>query len=660
MAIVKMNKLSVIGLNADKRNLIKTLMGLGIIEVTGTADKLQDENWSQLVTKDGDDENVAVNDKELNRVINALTVLDKYAKLKKPMFEVRKAISKADFDKRCKDEKKFQKETDELLELSDAYNQATVDENQATAQIQALTPWESYELPLEETSTEKVNVKLGIFPPDVDLVAMSKELEDAGFPNEVNDLGRDKQQCYTSLFLFKQDDDEAMEIVKSYGFTNPVLVHSDGTVKENIKMYEKQLVELAKQKQEILSQIQERASYKEDLEFYHDMITVRRDESKVRGNMLNTESTFTFDGWVPVSEKKKVEKALSKYDCSFEFNEPTDEDVIPVQMKHGKFVEPMEFVTSLYSLPSAREVDPTSIFTLFYIIFFGMMFADVGYGIILFVATFFVIKKYKLYEGATYQLMKVLNYCGVSSAIFGVLFGSYFGDLVAVVSREFIGHEVTIKPLWMDPVQSSMSLLVISCALGVIHLFFGMGIKMYEQIKEGDILGAINDNVVWYIIVLGLCMWLFGGKVAAGMPTAGKWMTIGGFALAIIIPIFKEKGASKAIGLWNIYSGVTGNLSDILSYSRLLGLGLASASIAQVVNFLASLVGHGPAGIALFIIVELLGHLLNFAINALGSFVHSARLQYVEFFGRFFEGDGKPFQPFNKDTKYVRIIEEVE
>ena len=659
MAIVNMNKLSVIGMNAEKEDIIKTLMSLGVVEITGVNDKLQNAKWSRLVDKDGDEERMAIQDKELVRVNNALGVLTKYANLKSPLFASRESISRADFDARCLDEKKFAEETDEILTLNDNYNQITVRENQTTAQIQALTPWMSYDLELETVSTDRTFIKLGLFPPSTDLAALSDKLENEGCPNIIEDLGKDKQQCYASIVYFKEDDEKALEILKLAGYTNPALGDAHGTIPDIIKRCEDELVNLSGRKEEILGQIKEKASYKEDLEFYSDMLIIKRDESKIRSNMLTTEKAFTFDGWVPVEDKEKVKKALKGYTCTCRFTKPTAKDEIPVRLKHSSFTTPMEFVTGLYSLPNAREVDPTAIYTIFYIIFFGMMFADVGYGIILFAATLFAIKRYKLYEGGVYQLMKVLNYCGVSSAVFGVLFGSYFGDLVTVIGKQFFNADITIKPLWLDPVSSSMTLLVISCALGVVHLFVGMGIKAYEQIKAGDVLGAINDNFVWYVVVIGLVLLLFGSRVGTWGPTVGKYMTIVGFAAAIIIPAIQNRGVGKALGLWNIYSGVTGNLSDILSYSRLLGLGLASASIAQVVNFLASLVGsNGVVGIILFILVEILGHTLNFAINALGSFVHSARLQYVEFFGRFFEGGGEPFAPFNKDTKYVRIIEE--
>lgn len=658
MAIVKMNKLSVIGMNSEKDALIKALMDLGVVEISSSTNKLQDENWAELVEKDGDEENVSLYDKELGRVENALAVLEKHGGIKKPLFISRKPMTRKEFDRLSEKEKAYAEQTQEILELNDRFNTATVDSNQATAQIAALGPWLGYDAPLEITSTGETCIRLAEFPPVIDLNALAESLEEAGCPCLIDEISRDKLMCYASVAYFKADEEKALEILKNSGFTAPGIIDTEGTPARCKEKYEQLLIDLAAEKEDILSQIKEKASYKGDLEFYHDLLTIRRDESKIRGNMLNTEKTFTFDGWFPVATLDLVRKALKKFTCVYEYSEPTEEDEIPVVLNDRRFFEPMQFITGLYSLPNAREVDPTAIFTMFYIVFFGMMFADVGYGIILFAATLFAIKHYKLYEGATYQLMRVLNYCGISSALFGVLFGSYFGDLITVIGKQYFGADITIKPLWLNPAESSMTLLVVSCALGVIHLFVGMGIKAYEQIKAGDILGAINDNFVWYVIVLGLIMWLFGARVAPWGPVAGKWMTIVGFAGALIVPVFQNKGAGKALGLWNIYSGVTGNLSDILSYSRLLGLGLASASIAEVVNFLASLVGHGGAGIILFIIVELLGHTLNFAINALGSFVHSARLQYVEFFGRFFEGGGEAFKPFCKDTKYVRIIEE--
>lgn len=653
-----MNKLSVIGMNTEKKAMLKDLMDLGVVEITGVADKLADENWSVLVTKDGDDKRAAEYDRKVGKAESAISILDQYCKTKKPLFTSRKLISKQDFEELLAKEDTFAKEAQEIIDLSDSLNAATATENSTRTQIASLQPWEVYELPLEMTETGRLKLRLGVVPPVTETAALREELEAAGCDCELTELGSDKEQRYLSLWYFKEDEDKVMDVVKAKGYTNAGLGNMTGSVSENIARLNSELDELATKKLDLEAEIQAKGGYKEDLEYYHDMMAISRGESKVRDNLLTTEETFTFDGWVPVKLNEKVEKVLDKYTEWHEFNEPAEDDEIPVALSNSKLIKPMEFITGLYSLPSAKEVDPTAIFTLFYIVFFGIMFADIGYGIILFAVSLFAIKKYNLYEGAASQLLRVLNYCGISSAFWGVMFGSFFGDFITVFAEHFLGKTIELKPLWISPANDAMTLLVFSCGLGVIHLFVGMGIKMYEQIKDGEVLQAINDNVVWYFAITGILLWLFGGRIAPGAPAVGKILTIIGLAGAIILPFFIEKGVGKALGLWNIYSNVTGSLSDILSYSRLLGLGLASASIAQVMNFLSTLGGKGFAGIIMFVLVQIIGHTFNFAINALGSFVHSARLQYVEFFGKFFEGGGKEFEPFRKDTKYVNIIEE--
>lgn len=658
MAIVKMNKLSVIGMNDERQGVLRDLMDLGVVEVSGVADKLQSEDWKDLVVKDGDEEHVSEYDRQLSQIQSALGIITQYGKIKKPLFAMRRMVSEKDSIKLQKKEDDFERETREILDLNDKLSEAFATENSYSTQIASLTPWKAYGLPLETTETKRLKLKLGIVPPVTDVAAISEDLAGENCESEVTELGRDNEQCYISLWYFKEDEDRVMDMVKKYGYTNAGIGELEGTVSENIERMSKGIAEIAETKASLEAEIADKSSYKDDLEFYHDMIVVRRDESKVRGNLLTTEQAFTFDGWVPVAVKEKVEKVLSNYTCWYEFNEPSEDDDIPVVLNNNSFVKPMEFITKMYSLPNAREVDPTSIFTLFYIMFFGIMFADIGYGIILFLVTTFAIKKYHMTEGGASQLLRLLSYCGVSSAIWGVLFGGCFGDLFSVVAKTFFGSDFAIKPLWLDPVKSSMTFLVFACGFGVVHLFVGMGIKAYEQIKKGEILEAINDNFLWYMIVTGIILWLFGSHVSEGAPAIGKWMTIIGLIGAVVLPVFMNKGAAKALGFWNIYSGVTGNLSDILSYSRLLGLGLASTSIATVINFLATLGGKGFVGILMFVLVEIIGHVFNFAINALGAFVHSCRLQYVEFFGRFFEGGGREFAPFKKDTKYVRIVEE--
>jgi V/A-type H+-transporting ATPase subunit I len=284
------------------------------------------------------------------------------------------------------------------------------------------------------------------------------------------------------------------------------------------------------------------------------------------------------------------------------------------------------------------------------------MFADMGYGILLAVLSFAAVKSGKL-EGGIYKFIKQLGYCGVSTFIWGIVFGSFFGNLIPVTAEHFFGRNISITPLWIDPVEDAMTMLIFACLCGVLHIFVALGVKAYSHIREGRVLDAINDSFLWYTLIIGLGLLITGDMVFAGGGEIGKWMSIIGVAGILILPVFIGKGINKLLGLWNLY-GITRYLSDILSYARLLALCLAGSVIAQVFNTIATMPGKSIIGVVAFIVIVVAAHVFNFLISALGSFVHSIRLQYVEFFGKFYEGRGIPFKPFMNNTKYVKIVKE--
>ncbi|MCD8250346.1 MAG: V-type ATP synthase subunit I, partial [Lachnospiraceae bacterium] len=260
----------------------------------------------------------------------------------------------------------------------------------------------------------------------------------------------------------------------------------------------------------------------------------------------------------------------------------------------------------------------------------------------------------------------------ISTVVWGALFGGYFGDLINVVSRTFFGHEVSIPALWFVPLEDPMRLLLYVMGIGVVHLFVGHGIMGYMRLREKRYLDFVCDCLLWYIFLLGLLGILLPTELFAGIAgtqfifpaavnTAAKWFTIIGLVGLLLMSGRSNKNPVLRVllGAYDIYN-VTSWLSDVLSYSRLLALGLATGVIAQVVNQMGSMAGGGFVGAIVFIIVFLIGHSLNLAINLLGAYVHTSRLQYVEFFGKFYEGGGRPFEPFNFKTKYVDIKEENE
>ena len=271
-----------------------------------------------------------------------------------------------------------------------------------------------------------------------------------------------------------------------------------------------------------------------------------------------------------------------------------------------------------------------------------------GYGLLLSILSGIVIYKFKP-KGTVEKLLKLLCLCGISTVVWGALFGGWFGDVIAQVTS----GRIELKPLWFNPVEDPMKLLIWSFAFGVIHLYAAMGIKAYEAIKKGKILDAVFDTGFWYVFLTGLILLLVGGKAG----TIGKYMALSGAALLILTQGRTEKNVFKKLtkGVGSLYNAV-GFMSDVLSYSRLLALGLATGVIASVINTIGTLFGFNVIGIIVFAVAFIGGHSFNILINALGAFVHASRLQYVEFYGKFFEGGGKPYKPFKINTKYVNII----
>ena len=308
--------------------------------------------------------------------------------------------------------------------------------------------------------------------------------------------------------------------------------------------------------------------------------------------------------------------------------------------------------------------------TCFYVFLFGLMLSDAAYGAIVSIACGAALLKFPRMEDSMKKSLRLFFWCGLSTLFWGIMFGGYFGDVVNVVSRTFFGKEVSIPALWFIPLNDPMKLLIYSMVFGLIHLFAGLGIKGYMYIRDKKYMDCLCDVGLWYILLIGLLIMLIPSDIFASIAQTqiifpepvnmlGKMMA-GGGAIGIVLMSGRSNrnfGLRIALGAYDLYN-VTGWLSDILSYSRLLALGLATGVIAQVVNQMGSMFGGGIVGAIGFILVFIIGHTLNLAINLLGAYVHTNRLQYVEFFGKFYEGSGRPFNPFKENTKYADIKEE--
>lgn len=653
-----MNKISIIGLNKEKSSLIKEIMDLGVVEISSQDTKLADPEWLTYVKKDGNEAEVLNYDARISKISEILTSLEKYDKNKKPLFYTRKTVSLGEFDRLTANNGKTEENVTKILELNKSLNEIISEENKIDASILSLTPWLSYELPLELSETKYTSVLMGVVPNIADIQRLNDDLRQKTDRCLLNLISSDKDQHYITVICLTKEKEELYDILKQYGFNTVAFKELTGTAAENVTAYKSKLKELGTEKINIEKSISDFVPVKEDIQILYDYLIIERDKNKILSNMLKTDTTFYIEGWVPEECRENVEHVLSKFECWNEMTKPEEGEQYPIMLQNGSFVQPFESITELYSLPSSSNVDPTSYMAPFYCIFFGLMLADVGYGIIMAIGCYAVLKKFRL-EGTMQKMLKMFFYCGISTAFWGVMFGSWFGDAVPAAAKLLFNSDFTLKPVWINPMEQPMTLLIFSFIFGVIHLFVGMGIQAHILIRDGKKIDAVFDIGFWYGFIIGIALMLFGNSIIPGSGKIGTWMTII-FAIGLVLTQGRSKTGivSKLIsGVLSLYN-ITSYLSDILSYSRLLALGLATGVVSSVVSILGSMGGRNIFGFILFFVVLLIGHVFNFAINALGAFVHAARLQYVEFFGKFYEGGGEAFNPLAKKTKYNRIIKE--
>ena len=399
-----------------------------------------------------------------------------------------------------------------------------------------------------------------------------------------------------------------------------------------------------------------------DMEFLTDFLTMRREKYEAINKLAVSQSTVVISGYIP---KKYVNGLVAEFDkkyiCAIGIYDPDESDDVPVLLENGSFSSPVEGVTEMYAMPNKYDVDPNPAMAFFYYLFFGMMLSDAGYGLMMIIGTTIALKKFTV-EGALKRSLTMFKYCGVSTLIWGALFGSWFGDLPQIIASNFFGREIATTALWFEPLNDPIKLLLFSFALGIIHLFVGVGVGFWKQWKDGGKFDAVCDAVPVYLTILGVAP--LAASILTNVPdifmNIGKYLALIGVVLIILTSGRSGKNVFMRFfgGLYGLYNTATGYLSDILSYSRLLALGLATGSIASVINLIATMPSNTAVKAVCLIVIGIVGHTANMGINLLGAYVHADRLQFVEFFSKFYEGGGRPFKPLMANTKYIKFEKE--
>ena len=670
MAVLQMQRISICALKRDRKAILEQLQSMGVMEMHQVA---QDETGFEKM----DTQSAKVSfEKRVQLTENALDVLNQYAPEKKSMFaslEGNELIDKADWDEVAVKQEAVMDVADLLIADHKKIAEAQAEIVKLQTQIESLAPWMSLEVPMNYPGTKKTAMFLGTIAADMTLEMIYEKIAEDNPDLEAFDISvisQDRDAVYLSVFCLKEQAAEVENALRTCGFSRPAMVSEEIPAERKQKL-EAQIAQIQAEIAGIKDDINAHAKDREELKIIGDYYRMRAEKYEVLGTLPQSKRTFIISGYAAKEVIPAVEKAIGEaYDCVIDVEELKEDEEPPVLLKNNGFSESVEGVLESYGLPHKGEIDPTTIMSFFYVFFFGMMLSDAAYGAIIAIVCLVVLKKFPRMSAGMRKSMKMFMYCGLSTLVWGVLFGGYFGDVVDVVSSTFFGKELTIKPLWFAPLNDPMKLLIYSMGFGLVHLFVGLGIKGYMLLKDGKVLDFFCDIVLWYIFLIGLIMMLLPSDIfasiaqtkivfPAALVTLSKALAIIGAVGLLLMSGRSSKNPALrlALGAYDIYN-ITGWLSDVLSYSRLLALGLATGVIASVVNQMGSMLGKSVFGVILFIVVFIVGHTMNLAINLLGAYVHTNRLQFVEFFGKFYEGGGKPFEPFRAETKYVDIKEE--
>ena len=486
--------------------------------------------------------------------------------------------------------------------------------------IQSLTPWANSDVPLEFKGTERTFLMRGAFPATVDLAAVNSALDETyALAQQVS---RDNHGIYATVIGLRESENEVVRILVGFGF-NRREESLSGMPRRALENAERSAREAEERLGELRELTRALADELDGLKILWDYEKTELEKAQKHELLACSNSVEMLTGWVPEEKIKKTEEVFESYGCAYEFSDPEEGEDVPVLLKNNKFAENFEWVVALYSLPKYGSFDPTFIMSICYALLFGLMFADVGYGLVMVLGGFLVPKLLNPSPWAN-KFFRSFGWCGVACIIMGVLFGGYFGDLPLAVWRWYSDDVPKSLALIADPVLDSLMFMVIGIAVGAVHLITGMVIKFNIVRKQESWLTAILDIGSWWVLFAGI------GLVFL-LPDIGLWVVIAGVVGIFMGGFVAEKSWVKKpfMGLLRFYD-VINYAADLLSYSRILALGLTSAVIAQVVNILGTMVAP-PAGFIVLFIAFVLGHALNIGLNAMGTFVHSALSSSVNF-----------------------------
>jgi len=633
-----MSKVDLVALEKDKQNILNAFQDSGMLEVVAVEEGSfhAQEDWFESLSFHSNQGTIEKLEREISEVEFALSFLNQRVE-EEPEKNI--LVRSRDLDE-------VLQQKEDILAIASVCRDFELEENEIDSKRHRLRnlvtkylPWLGLNLRLEDIQdTKNMMIRVGSVPKsmaeDFYRLVMEQEL------SFIKALGEEKEDAYFFVAFHKSLRSMARDASKQYDFTQAHFGDVRGTPEGIIAQLEKDIENLYQQKEMLQKRAEEMAGKRRQLMILLDVLSVELQRENAAYHAVHSKKTFVLHGWVKTTNEAALEGVLREHVDFYklDFAPPEEDEPFPVYTQNVAAVTPFEMVTNLYSVPASNGIDPNNVVAPFHAMFLGLMMGDVGYGILLALGGYFYGKKAK---GGAKKLSGVIFYGGLFSIFWGILLGSYFGD---------VGTRLGVPAILMNPMEDPVSMLALCLGLGALHILVGMGVKAYMLIKEKKYLDAVFDVGFWYFLLIGLPM------LMTPLASTGQVMALVG-AVGLLLTQGREKKNifGKILGGLGSLYGITGYLSDILSYSRLFALLLSSAVVAMVMNQIAAMVGVNWIGYIFAAIIFVAGHAFNLFIGGLGAYVHGSRLIYVEFFSKFFMGGGHAFDPLHKETKFTSI-----
>ncbi|NLN05243.1 MAG: V-type ATP synthase subunit I [Clostridiaceae bacterium] len=655
MAILQMKRIDIIALRKERKDVLEMLQELGCVEIID----VDREGIEKVNTQPFIDEF----ERDMDLAVRAKEIVERYADRKKPFlssFLEGRVVDRNEFVEKSKSYKSTIQLCREIVDLSKGIEKDEERKNSLQTEYDSLLIWSDLKINANQKETKHAKIYIGHFQKALAEEDILSLIDNDLVHVEILKAFKD-QTCV--LVLCHKDATALVEKTLRQLEFYPFEYSCSVLPVERLKEIENQKKDLEKSIEEKTSLLKKHAQKLDDIELVIDYLSIRKDKYEEIKKLANTPHVVVISAYIPGKEIERCTNLIyARFNTCFDIYDPEEDEDVPVLLENNSFVRPMESITEMYALPGKEDPDPSPVMAFFYYLLFGLMFSDAGYGLVMAVASFIMIKKKNVKESVK-KTFSMFFYCGISTVFWGAVFGSWFGDIVPVIYKEFLHKTPPNMALWFNPIDFPIKFLIFAFLLGMAHLFAGVLTKGVISARKGSILDGFFDSVPIISLVTGGAF--LGATYLVAVPPVllriGKYLLGLGVILVILAEIYRTRKILLGLGsgLYSLYNTFSGYVSDFLSYSRLLALGLCTGSVASVVNMVGVLPSNPVVKAIALTIAFLLGHSLNFAINALGAYVHTNRLMFIELFSKFYEGGGRAFKPFRINTAYVKIKEEI-